>query len=178
MTTIATHFKLKAKPPKEDIVQFVKYLYNGIKKFGMTRIELKLRELYVATSNNTHNLVKNKIFEEVSMAYGIAPKTILHSNKRGNITQAKVMAIILCHRHLEVTQAQIAHMFGHTPPIISARIKSFKSITRDGKPLYESEKRFEKVYSTDFMKKYENVDARVTEFIGADKKPPIDFKKW
>ena len=123
-------------------------------------------------------IIRTRILDEMTRLYGISPKALLHGTKRGNATQARVMAIILFHKHLGLTKSEIAGLFGHSQPnIISLRLKTFENL-QAGKPICESERRFEKVYSKDFMHKYKEADARISELKGAQSKPLTDWKKW
>lgn len=160
------------------ILAFVRHFHALEKKVGIARIEQKLQELYDSEANNRPSVIRARILEEITSTYGISPKVLLYSTKRGNATQARVMAIILFYRHLTLTKSEIAAIFGHSQPnIISLRLKTFAHYYC-GVPLYDSEQRFEKVYSDDFMKKIVEVDGRVAEFCKAEKEPLKDWKKW
>lgn len=153
---------------KEDITNLVRVIHDGIRKYGVGAIERKLQELNAAPeTTGRHHLIKTRILREISLVYGIAPKTIVASKERGGTTQAKVTAIILFHLHLGVTQKKIASMLGYAPPIVSARIGVLKKIncTEDGMPIYESERRFEKVYDKTFMKNFSIINGNVTTYI-------------
>lgn len=167
-----------ARRGDSDILAFVKYFHAIEQKVGISRIEQKLRELERERPDKGHTTVKNRILEEITRAYGISSKILLHSTKRGNVTQARVMAIILFHKHLKLTKSELADLFGHSQPnIISLRIKTFTSLL-NGKPIYESERRYEKVYSKDFMEKFNAVDAIILEYANARTEPLTDWKKW
>ena len=160
------------------ILAFVRHFHALEKKVGIARIEEKLQELYDSEAGNRPNVIRARILEEITRAYGISPKVLLHSTKRGNATQARVMAIILFYRHLPLTKSEIAEIFGHSQPnIVSLRLKTF-AYYYCKEPLYESERRFEKVYSDDFMKKIVEVDGRVVDFCKSKTEPLKDWKKW
>ena len=160
------------------ILAFVRHFHDLEKKIGIARIEEKLQELYDSEAGNRPTIIKNRILEEITRVYGVSSKVLLHSSKRGNATQARVMAIILFYRHLPLTKSEIAGIFGHSQPnIVSLRLKTFAHYYCKV-PLYDSERRFEKVYSDDFMKKIVEVDGRVVEFCKARIEPLKDWKKW
>lgn len=168
----------KGKTSDKDIIAFARYFHELDKKIGIERIEQKLRELYDSEAGNEPTLIKNRIMEEITRVYGIPQKALLTSTKRGNATQARVMAIILFYRHLTLSKSEIAEIFGHSQPnIVSLRLKTFAKYFC-GEQIFESERRFEKVYSQDFMKKIVEVDKCITEFCKSEKKPLIDWKKW
>ncbi len=171
----------RAGAPQGDegrILAFVRYFHDLEKKVGIAKIEAKLRELEQAKPQSGHTVVKNRILFEISRVYGLPVKTILHSTKRGNVTQTRVMAIILFHKHLKLNKTELADLFGHRGPnIISIRIKTFHNL-RTGGTILESERRFEKVYSKDFMKKIDEVDAIISHLAATQTEPLEDWKKW
>lgn len=158
---------------KGDIAELVRLIVDGVKRHGFANIQRQLKgvESFESASGKPkagrHHLIKDRILREISDVYGIAPRTIISSKERGNTTQAKVTAIILFHLHLGLTQKKIAQLLGYDPPIVSARIGVLKKITCDeaGMPLYESQRRFEKVYDKNFMKNFSIINTRVTEYI-------------
>jgi len=151
-------YMAKTRSSEAEVINFVKDLYKGIRRFGLMRIEAKLQELYMSDASSVNEVLKKKIFDEISSAYGIPAHTIIRSKKRGAITQAKVIAIILLHRHLCITQAEIAEMFDRGETLISRRIKVFKSASA-GDPIPDSERMFEKMYSSkDFMEKFNKIN--------------------
>ena len=168
----------KGRATEGDIIAFIRHFHAIEQKVGIARIEQKLQELYSAEVGNKPSIIKNRILEEITRAYGIPSRTILQSTKRGNATQARVMAIILFYKHLTLSKSEIATIFGHCQPnIVSLRLKTFANFYCNI-PAYENERRFEKVYSPDFMKKYNELDATITEFKNSQMDPPKDWKKW
>lgn len=144
----------------DDIVAFTQSLYRGIQRFGIRRVQEKLRELY--PSENTETLRK-QILSEVTSVYGVSMKSILRSKKRGTVTEAKVMAIILIHKHQNITNAEIATMFGCDPSIIGKRINAFNGIII-GKvsDLDNQDSKYVKIYSAPlFLENFKSIDQRI-----------------
>ena len=178
MCTVENKMPRSPQSNGKAILAFVRHFHALERKVGIARIEQKLQELYDSEAGNRPNVIRARILEEITRIYGISPKTLMRSTKRGNATQARVMAIILFYRHLPLTKSEIAEIFGHSQPnIVSLRLKTF-AYYYCKEPLYESERRFEKVYSDDFMKKIVEVDGRVVEFCKARIEPLKDWKKW
>lgn len=148
-----------------EITKFVKYLYRGIKRFGIGRIQSKLSELY---TSDRPKVIKERILAEITAVYGISKQDILTSKKRGANTEVKVMAIILIHKHLHITQAEIAAMFGCGVSNIGRRIKTFNGINGTGAPLNASDNSFAKIYENKaFMERFRDIDCKVKEFTGS-----------
>ena len=79
----------------------------------------------IAPSPAPNNLLYRRIFDEIAAVYGISPKTIRNSPRRGHITEAKVMAIILISRHADTTHAEIATLFGRGASTVGGYIRAF-----------------------------------------------------
>jgi len=137
---------------EDEILSWVKGLYKGIRKFGFIRVSNKIRELSTTSIDNRQEILKERIFEEISSAFGIPVEDIKTSSRRGNVTQAKAMAILLLHRHLPMSQADIATLFSRGQSLVSRRIKNFA----DGS---------DKVCSgREFIDFHEKIDQKIIEF--------------
>ena len=150
-------------PNDADILSFARFLLKGIKKFGIKRVEKKLQELSITPCNND---LRNKILEEVSTAYELTPYIITHSEKRGKITQAKVMAMILFQIHLQIIQKDIAMFFGKKQSLVSRRITIFQKVKMEqqkinGTKMLNSDIPYQKVYTNGFMEKYDFVNNKI-----------------
>ncbi len=146
---------------QSDIVSFVKYLCKGIKKFGVVRIEEKMRELSEDSYDTQQKALRDKIFYEIYCQYRVSKNVVLKSSKRGVVTQAKVMAIILFSKHLEVSQREIASIFGRGQSLVSRRIKTFEIYMSDS----VNEKPFEKIYEDkDFIVNYKKINETIIAF--------------
>lgn len=123
-------------------------------------MEDSLTKLYSTLDLSTNaklNLhLRNLIYSEIKNEFGVAKKTIIQSNKRGNNAQAKIMAIILLHKHLGMTKKEIAAMFHHNHHHTELRLRSFKN-TKNGT-------KEEKIYSqNDFMIKYGRINRKINK---------------
>lgn len=163
---------------KEGVSALVRSINDGIKKYGLARIEQKLSELSTSSPKTRQALIKSRILDEISAVYGISKRAFLTSNKRGAVTQAKVTAILLFSRHLTASQAEIADIFDIPVTVCYARIRTFKRVV-ENRPVLEKEKHFEKVYQyNDFMAKIDQIDRVITEFVKAETEPLTDWRKW
>lgn len=136
-----------------DIIAFAKFFYQGMRRFGLENMQRKMAELYVSQHGAKEQALKEKIFAEISAHYQMSPEAIITSVKRGNTTQAKVIAMLLIHRHMNISQSEIAMLFGRVPSLISRRIKLFNN----GTEKFSSNK--------DFISAYEKINLKVIEFI-------------
>lgn len=139
---------------ESDVIAFAKFFYKGMRIFGQERVQKKLEELYLVDKDNCQNAIRTKIFDEVSAEYKMTPEAIITSAKRGNVTQAKVMAMLLLHRHMNISQVEIAMLFSRGASLVSKRIK-----------LFNSESRNDKIYSDkNFMITYEKINKKINSF--------------
>lgn len=146
----------------QELAEFVDYLHRGIRKFGIAPIKEKLGEMYKADVPRT---LKAKIFEEITGVYGVPKHAIIRSRRRGAVTEAKVMAIILLHKHVAVTQTEIAAMFGCGRSVVGRRIKAFNGVNGSGGVLSASDNAFAKIYENkEFMSRFKDIDTKINEY--------------
>ena len=145
-----------------DPLLFIKYLYKRLEKFGVATKNFK-NGIKKDGDTLRHFTLKSKILEEISSKYGISVYAILHSTKRGAITKARVMAFILFQKHLEMSDRQIAYIFGKKRQLISQRIKSFANTVKNKKN--NSINSFEKIYTDkEFIKRLAEVDRKIKAY--------------
>ena len=148
--------------PNADATALVQSIYNGIKKYGIQKIEQKLSELTTSKPKSRQSLIKSRILKEVSAVYGVSPRIFMR----------------LFSRHLTASQAEIAAMFHIPVTVCYARIRNFKRVV-EGNPVYEKEKHFEKIYHQDeFMLKIDMIDSKINEFVNTETEPLTDWRKW
>ena len=145
------------------ISRWLIYLHLGSVKFGESGFEKRLRDLCGFGDVDHHHQIKDRIFTEISSAYGVPKKTIIKSNKRGVVAEARTMAIILLHRHLRLSQADIGHIFGVGNNLVSMRIKAFETCQEE--PLTAGGRILTKMYSNkDFIRNYETINETLYKF--------------
>lgn len=152
---------------KADISKLVILLEKGVKKYGVAVVSDNLRRLY-STLDLSHNakrnlVIRNRIYTEVGAEFSVTKREILRSTKHGNHAQAKIMAIILLHKHLGLPKTEIARMFSHKQTrVIDSRLRSFNSFIGYGPASSHHEARFEKIYSQNkFMAKYNRINKKI-----------------
>ena len=148
----------------DDIVAFAHSLYRGMQRFGVKRVQEKLRELYESDNKESRpQELRKQILTEVTSIYGVSMNNILRSKKRGVVTEAKVMAIILIHKHQNITNSEIALIFGCAPSVICRRIKAFNGVII-GKVsnAFDTDTQFAKIYSApEFLQNFKSIDERI-----------------
>lgn len=132
-----------------------------MRRFGIKRVGSKLNELYTVKDKNIPTLIKNRIFDEITISYGMSLKKVLMSKERGNVTQAKVMTMILLLRHMNTSRANIASLFGLHVRAISHRLNSFNRVVGNSNYMDRYSKMF---FENDFMEKLEKIDKNINEF--------------
>ena len=145
------------KSPSQNLISL---LDEVITKIGISPVARKLKEMLTLSAGTGQDQLKKKICSEVSESFGFPIKTIMESSRRGTVTQAKVMLMILFYQHTEMSQQQIAgHFSGRSQTLVNRRIKAFYSMGKS-----EKEREFQKIYSDEFIKKYENINSRINEW--------------
>jgi len=143
-----------------EVQGFIKDIIKAYKKFGSTRIENKIKELYNTTDGNHHNLIKQKIFDEISTVYGVSEKVIKQSNKRGNVTQAKVTAMILLHKHIKISHSDIAKIFKRGQSLVSRKIRLFNNLNLKNIDIAD----VKLYYNEDFIINFELINKKIVTF--------------
>ena len=154
---------------EQEILQLVKSMYKGIRKFGVKRIELKLKALFNTDEKNTQARISNKIFEEIATVYGIRKGKLITSNNRGKTTEAKVMAMILHHKHADMTQSEVASLFSRGVSLVHRRLRSFEYVLTGGKRNRPNRPRHHAINSkvfhqVTFMPTYKEIEKKVVIF--------------
>ena len=137
---------------KEQISQAIRGLIKAYRTHGMKKIMSKIDELYA--SGTPPDMVKKKIIAEVVFFYNIPWPTIKESNKRGEVTHAKITTIILFHKHLNWSQATIAEYFARDPSLISRLVKDFYS-NNPGEKVY---------YNSEFLSTFNKIDQKIISY--------------
>lgn len=164
---------------EQELLRLVKAMYKGVRKFGVKRIEIKLKGLFNSKERNNSTLVSNRIFKEITTAYGISKGTLITTNNRGKTTEAKVMAMILHYKHADMTQDDVAALFLRVTSLVHRRLRSFDYIITGGK---QNRPRHHATYSKvfhqiTFMPTYREIEKRIVIFKENLNKPPDDDKR-
>lgn len=147
-----------------DIVVRLNFLNRWIKKQGYNKIEKALKRVSLNGWNIRQNTLRDKIYDAVSVKYNLSPHIIIHSKKRGAVTQARAMCILLFDRHLDYKHVEIARIFKRNQSLISRRIRGFDKAgeTKEFGSQYQNQ--FNKIYANGFMDKFNEIDTQITEF--------------
>jgi predicted Zn-dependent protease with MMP-like domain len=149
---------------KADVDSFVKVFYSACEKYGLKKVTDTLNNLLAGSDDNIRERVRIKILDEISFIYGIKPSQILKSRTRGLTTQARVLAIVMFHRHLQFKGYEIASMFNNDKGNISQIITIF-SKKLGGTNINPSQSVYVKTFNDNFFSNFSKVDSIIKTYI-------------
>lgn len=142
-----------------DLQKVVCSIIKNYKIAGSTRLKKEIADIY--NKNKEQSAIEDKIYQEIYVYYRIDREMIHHSKQRGVVTNAKVMAILLFHKHIDISQAEIAKRFSRGQSIISRRVRSFYSVISNG----QDAKIIDKVYCDPaFISIFNHIDKKIKKF--------------
>lgn len=151
---------------QEEITTLMSHLFGVVEVFGLGLVQEKILEIYVSEENKLR-VLRKKILEEISSTYRVPISQILHSKKRGCITDAKVMAIILIHYHLKMSNAEIATLFGCGKRIVERKISAFKKTSSPSSEFSDSDNAIVKIYSDkSFLDNFNVINEKINSYKG------------
>jgi chromosomal replication initiation ATPase DnaA len=147
-----------------DVADFLNISQSAIKKHGLNRVITLLNNLDVQTEIQSLNKEKlvNFICDCVVIEFksdNVSKKDLFYKTKRGDVTLARKMAIVLIKQFLsELTDTQVGNFFGRTRQIIFNAMEEFKQM---------NPKNAQHAF---FLTKYSIISRKVESFIEQNKK--------
>lgn len=136
----------------EEIVTLFREIHKTIKRYGVEKIISKLRD--IDAENLESNELIEFIFDKASVEFGVSVYEIKKSNKRGTVSEAKRMCILLCSRHLTTTKTALAGIFDRSKTIILRANKQFEQMKQN--PTLKQE--------FNFLERYNRLNDAVSKF--------------
>lgn len=155
----AAHPVVGTTPPTQDeLADFVRLIIKGYKRFGSSAIDSKLREI-VSRDKRTDEL-KKEILSQVARAYNCSIPDIINSGKRGDVSCAKVMTILLFNDHLGLASIDIARIFNKDKSLVAKRIRIFRQYMNGG--VQKTQSSIDKMYfNKEFVTLYRSIGRRI-----------------
>lgn len=152
------------------ISKFLKVMSKGIDKHGMKKITSILVNMDINSefeNKGTTDLV-TFICDEVVICFNkkredkIITKDLFKKEKRGDITLARKMAIILLSQYVGITPTKLGDFFGRSRQVIHTAIEEFKELN----PKHKQD--------LDFLNKHDEISRKVSKYMEANN---LDIKK-
>ena len=143
---------------KTHIREFFKIVEKGIRKHGVQKIASVLKTLDVESDfikQKIDTVVKN-ICEAVICDYipeKVKIQDLFNKSRRGDVTVARKMTIILLKQHLNISDDKIGRLFGRSRQIVFYTLRDFKMLDPSNK------------FDIIFLSRYDRINNKVLEFI-------------
>lgn len=96
---------------KQEIAEFFGEVQRVISKYGIDHVVNKLREIRYEHADEHDRDICEYILVETCNLFRVDKDDVLHSNKRGIITEARRMCYALMKEHLPISDEQIGMYF-------------------------------------------------------------------
>lgn len=137
---------------QDEILNLIKQIYKGVRRFGIKKIDKTIRELNDDTPISNKLKVIDFILFKTSEKYQLRKKELLASNKRGYVAEARRLCYILFKNNLEMKQSEIASFFKRDNTLIYKALKEYKNLDSSLYP------------DRNFLKNYNVLDKEVKEY--------------
>ena len=116
-----------------QIIEFFKIIYRGIRKHGLRRIVKSLDSIEIEQNNLYFNEIVDYIIEIVTIEFKCKKEDLFNFDKRGNITVARKISVILIKTHLDISDEQLGKYFNRVRQVVYNTLKEFKNLDRESK---------------------------------------------
>jgi len=137
----------------KDIQDFFILIQKGIKKHGIKKIARTIRVIDLRKNNMFYHEIFSFIEQSVADEFNIKVKDLHEKDKRGNVTIARNIAIIVAKNHLDISDEELALEFNRTRQVVYRFRLDFIKMER--------EKKGDKL----FLEKYDIINKKVVEYI-------------
>ncbi len=113
-----------------------------------------IAEIEVKLSNPVHKNIIEFILTITSDSFNVTTDDIVNSPKRGKVSDARKISMMLFKSHLPITELSIAKYFGKTKQNVNVNINEMKSIKSNSKNKQEKE----------FYETFQNLNQQVLDY--------------
>jgi chromosomal replication initiation ATPase DnaA len=137
-----------------ELESFIIILQKGVNKHGHKTLIRQIQAIDIQKNNMFFYEIFHHIINLTCLEYGIEPLDLYEKRKRGDVTIARKVAILVAKKHLKISDEQLSIQFDRSRQVVYNVFKEFIEMKEN---LIEDEKIF--------LKKYSNVDKKVNEYI-------------
>ena len=143
---------------KNHVIDFLRVIERGIRHHGVEKITSTLKTLDIQSYLQVNNLdvIVKYICESVANEYkdnSVKESDLFHRKKRGDITSARKMAIILIKEFTSLSDTKLAGYFGRSRQIIFYTTQEFKELNATNK------------IDVLFLNRYDKLSRKIASFI-------------
>lgn len=150
---MAYKLKDKNREESENMIEFFHIVHKALRKFGITKLVDAVRQLEVEDVNFNYVHIKNFIFQTVCEEFDI-PIQDLKSKKRGKVTIARKIIIIMLKKYLQLKDVDLSRYFGRCRQVFYNLMKEYRKLDRK-----------DKMDNKIFFEKYDIINLKIENFI-------------
>ena len=136
-----------------EIESFFIVLQKGVNKHGHKMLVRQIQAIDIQKNNMFFYEIFHHIINMTCLEYNIEPLDLYEKRKRGDVTIARKVAILVAKKHLKISDEQLSIQFDRSRQVVYNIFKEFmdmKNISKD-----------EKI----FLEKFSNVDKKIVDYI-------------
>ena len=139
----------------KQLAEFFQIMNKGIRKHGIKKIMEKLRYMNIGDSNENFELIRDFIIDSVCEELGVPKKDLFNYQKRGNVTVARKISIVLLKQRLDMSDSDLGRFFGgRCRQVAYGVMKQYNALKKDNK-----------VDVTNFFQYYEPINEKIITYI-------------
>lgn len=138
---------------EKDIEKFLVVVHKGIRKHGIKKILKSIQAIDFEENSAYHQDILDYIFKVVTEEFCITKEDLLRREKRGVVTIARKIAIIIASENLAISDDNLAFQFQRVRQIVYNAKQEFKNLDRNDK----LDKRF--------FERYDSINEKVVKYI-------------
>lgn len=138
----------------KDIEKFLVVVHKGIRKHGIKKILRSIQAIDFAENSAYHQEILDYIFKVVTEDFCITKDDLLRRDKRGVVTIARKIAIIIASENLAISDDNLAFQFQRVRQVIYNAKQEFKNLDRNDK------------FDKRFFERYDSINEKVVKYIG------------
>lgn len=148
---------------EDDIAYLHQLLFKGIRNLGIKSLTEHLKSLVTGstyTPEQYDHLVEYILTQVVDewKAHKVTKRDLFEISKRGEVTMARKMAVILIHQNIKISDAQLAEFFGRkSRQVVYNIIREFEGMTENPK-----------IYGK-FLAKHHSISHKIKQYVSSIK---------
>jgi len=102
----------------QELGEFFIIMQKGIKKHGHKTVIRQIQAIDIQKNNVFYYVIFNYLINEICREFNVRPLDLYEKKKRGKVTIARKIAVLLAKNHLDITDEQLAVQFDRTRQVV------------------------------------------------------------
>lgn len=136
-----------------ELTNFLTIVQKGIRKHGIKKIVKIIQSIDLQENNMFYNEIFSFIIESVAHEFNITIDDLIEAKKRGDVTIARKIAIVLAKEHIDISDEILAKEFNRVRQVVYHILIEFNNYDREDK------------FCKEFFEKYDKINEKVVKHI-------------